>query len=286
MLTFLKKIVARKIYKSIYKPGHYYSPIPDLKEIAQDAHKIFSVTLDEKAIDLNLEGQKNLLKKIQPFIQEVTFSADKQQSRYYSNNGYFVESDALYYQAILKEFRPKKVIEVGSGFSSALLFDTLERFQLPGISIDFIEPFPDRLLGLVKKGDEKYFTLHQQKVQHVPVGLFLKLERGDILFIDSSHISKTGSDVNFLIFQILPLLKPGVLVHFHDILFPFEYPKEWVLEGRFWNEAYLLKAFLMYNRDFKILLFNDHLLRADHDFTKSIDARLQAGGGSIWLQKN
>lgn len=285
MLNVFKRIIGRKIYKSIYKPGHYYSPIPDLNEIARDADRIFSIVPDERALDLNLTGQQQFAKTAETFIRDVIFSADKKDTRYYSNNGYFVESDALYYQAILREFKPKKVIEVGSGFSSAVLFDTKEQFHLPEIAVDFIEPFPERLLGLLKQGDEKHFRLHRQRVQEVPVALFQTLDRGDILFIDSSHISKTGSDVNFLVFTILPVLKPGVLIHFHDILFPFEYPKEWVMEGRFWNEAYLLKAFLMYNNDFKILLFNDYLLKADSDFVRAIDARLLAGGGSIWLQK-
>jgi len=127
--------------------------------------------------------------------------------------------------------------------------------------------------------------LHQSRVQLVPPNFFLRLQHGDILFIDSSHVSKVGSDLNYLLFHILPILKSGVIIHFHDILYPFEYPKEWIYEGRFWNEAYLLKAFLMYNCDFEILLFNDYMVKEEKEFLRGIDDRLLSGGGSIWLRK-
>ena len=94
-------------------------------------------------------------------------------------------------------------------------------------------------------------------VQNVKLIEFEKLEPNDLLFIDSSHISKIGSDLNYLLFEVLPSLKPGVIIHFHDILYPFEYPYEWIEKGIYWNEAYLLKAFLMHNKNYEILLFND-----------------------------
>lgn len=286
MVASLKSLLLKKIHKSAYPPGHYYSPIPDLNEVAKDEERIFKVSKDIAGINLNSEGQKQYLTKVKTFINERNFSQHKTDAeRYYTTNGFFVESDALYYQAIIKDFRPKRVIEVGSGFSSAVLFDTLSQTGFNGVSIDLIEPFPDRLFNLFTSEDRSRYTLHKQRVQTVPVSLFETLKPGDILFIDSSHISKVGSDFNFLLFQILPILQPGVLVHLHDILFPFEYPKEWIYEGRFWNEAYLLKAFLMYNSGFNILLFNDYFVKTENIYLSEIDQRLQAGGGSIWLQK-
>ncbi len=109
----------------------------------------------------------------------------------------------------------------------------------------------------------------------------------DILFINSSHVLKTGSDVHFELFSILPVLKPGVLVHFHDIQFPFEYPKEWVFGKRWsWNEIYAVRAFLMYNEAFVIRMFTDLFIRE----RGSLIEQFRPGhrpliGGSLWLEK-
>jgi hypothetical protein len=111
------------------------------------------------------------------------------------------------------------------------------------------------------------------------------LKANDILFIDSTHVSKTNSDVNYLFFEILPRLQTGVLVHIHDIFFPFDYPREWILEGRSWNEAYLLRAFLQYNPRFEIVLFNDYLQTLHWDsFARLLPRFSKDGGGSVWLQ--
>ncbi len=107
----------------------------------------------------------------------------------------------------------------------------------------------------------------------------------DILFIDSTHVSKIGSDVNRLIFDILPALPRGVVVHFHDIFFPFEYPLEWLYEGRAWNEAYLLRAFLSYNKSFKILFWNSYLQAKQLDALNAAYPAMAVGGSSIWIKK-
>jgi hypothetical protein len=117
--------------------------------------------------------------------------------------------------------------------------------------------------------------------------VFERLEENDILFLDSSHVSKTGSDVNYYLFEILPVLKPGVLVHVHDILYPFEYLKEWVLgEKRSWNETYALRAFLQYNSAFEIVYWNNfasHRLR--EELAHLMPLCLENEGGSIWLRR-
>ena len=99
-------------------------------------------------------------------------------------------------------------------------------------------------------------NLRQQTLQSVGVEVFEELGRGDILFIDSTHVSKLGSDVNYLFFEILPRLRSGVRVHIHDVFFPFEYPPKWIAKGIAWNENYLLRGFLQYNDKFRIVLFN------------------------------
>ncbi len=105
-----------------------------------------------------------------------------------------------------------------------------------------------------------------------------------MLFIDSTHVSKVGSDVNFLFFEVLPRLRPGVHVHVHDIAYPFEYPREWVLEGRAWNEAYLLRAFLTGNPHWQIDLWPSVLqLRHPEVMAATLHARTPVDGGSLWL---
>jgi hypothetical protein len=95
-----------------------------------------------------------------------------------------------------------------------------------------------------------------------------------------------GSDVNYLVFEVLPRVQPGVLVHIHDIYWPFEYPAEWVLEGRSWNEGYLLRAFLQYNEAFDILLFNNYLGHRHGDFMREVmPLFMKNDGGSLWLQR-
>ena len=115
------------------------------------------------------------------------------------------------------------------------------------IQCTFIEPHPKLLKSLLKQGDLERIEIVPRPLQDVDLELFESLRANDILFIDSTHVAKIGSDVNRIFFEILPALATGVYVHFHDIFYPFEYPREWIYEGRAWNEAYMLRAFLMYN---------------------------------------
>lgn len=118
------------------------------------------------------------------------------------------------------------------------------------------------------------------------LNFFLSLTAGDILLIDSTHVSKVDSDVNHILFDILPSLNPGVYVHFHDICYPFEYPKQWVYQGRAWNEAYILRAFLQYNTSFEIVIFNSFLGYFCLDLLQQyLPLCAKNPGISIWLKK-
>ena len=117
--------------------------------------------------------------------------------------------------------------------------------------------------------------------------VFSRLRAGDVLFIDSSHVSKVGSDVNYIFFNILPALQTGVRIHFHDVFYPFEYPEQWILNGRSWSEAYLLRAFLQFNQTFEVELFPNHLIRFHPEFfQKHMPLCVKDPGGSIWIRKN
>jgi len=186
---------------------------------------------------------------------------------------------------MMRHFRPTRIVEVGSGHSSALMLDVNDHWLNKEMGLTFIEPFPDRLLSILRPGDHANTTLLTTQVQDVDLEVFGELGPRDFLFIDSSHVSKAGSDVNFLMFEVLPTLQPGVIVHFHDIYWPFEYPSEWAHEGRAWNENYMLRAFLAYNARFEIVLFNNWLATTQADVARARMPGWSAlGTGSLWLR--
>ena len=186
----------------------------------------------------------------------------------------------------MRHFRPQKIVEVGSGFSSAAMLDVNDRFFDGSILFTFIEPFPERLYSLLSEKDAKRHHIYVDIAQNIPQSVFTELKDNDILFIDSSHVAKIGSDVVFLLTEILPVLQKGVIVHIHDIYWPFEYPEDWIFSGRAWNEAYFVKAFLQFNDSFDILLFNSYLETHHKELMKQcVPLFLPNGGSSLWIKK-
>lgn len=179
-----------------------------------------------------------------------------------------------------------KIIEVGSGFSSCVMLDTNELYFNNSIDCTFIEPFPDNFLSVINDDDKRNAKLVKLPLQEIDIEIFSLLQPNDILFIDSTHVSKICSDVNYIFFEVLPNLREGVYIHFHDIFYPFEYPKGWIYEGRAWNEAYILRAFMQYNESYRILLFNTYLAHFYKDIlNEKMPLCLKNPGGSIWIQK-
>ena len=192
---------------------------------------------------------------------------------------------------MLRILNPNRLIEIGSGYSSAVTLDTNEYYLENKLHISFIEPHPERLNMLLKSEDN--IELHVKELQDISLDFFKQLSEGDILFIDSSHVSKVGSDVNYLLFEILPQLNKVVYIHFHDIFYPFEYPKDWIInKGFIWNELYILRAFLQNNPNYSIQFFQDMLLYKYSDiFMKNWPTNIPVYsslpyGASIWLKKN
>jgi predicted O-methyltransferase YrrM len=278
-------------YKTWYPPGHYYNPLVDAEELGKRADSVFKpMRKDIPGVEVNEAAQLELLNELKTYYKELPFPEEQgSKTRYYLANGVYPYSDGIFLYLMMRHYAPKKIIEVGSGFSSAVMLDTNDHFFDGQINLTFVEPYPERLYSLLKGSDKSHNQILVQPVQEVPLETFEALEANDFLFIDSSHVSKTGSDVNYLFFEVLPRLKPGVLIHVHDIFTPFEYPKEWVLKPNTWfgfNELYLLRAFLMYNQDFVIVMFNT-FLEAHHAewFKKEMPLCLKNPGGSIWIQK-
>jgi predicted O-methyltransferase YrrM len=268
-------------------PGHYYSPLPDY-ELVQSQYDTLVPSLPATlpGIDLNVAGQLALMADLARFHDERPFT-DKPGggTRYYYDNQFFPRGDAIALFAMLRQHHPRRVIEIGSGYSSAIMLDVIERFE-PQIDLLCIEPDASRLRTLLRPDDFSRFRLIEQTMEAVPDTAFDVLQANDILFVDSSHVVKIGSDVARLIFRILPRLAPGVLVHVHDIFWPFEYPRVWYAEGRAWNEGPFLRSFLMYNRAFQIAYFN-HFLASFHaaDIARHLPDCLKHPGGSLWLRR-
>jgi predicted O-methyltransferase YrrM len=271
-----------------FPSGHFYSPIPSLPDIRERDAAIFDHWPPElPGIDLNVEGQLALLDAFGPYYREIPFTAEKKEGlRYYFANRLYSYSDAIFLYCMIRHFEPRRIVEVGCGFSSAVMLDTNDAFFGGAIDLTFVDPDPKVLRKLLKPGDEGKVRLVRDIVQNVPLSTFEALEAGDILFVDSSHVSKTGSDLNRMIFEVLPRLARGVLVHFHDVFYPLEYPREMVYQGIAWNEAYLLRAFLQYNSAFQVAFFNTYLETFHRERVYSAMPLCEKNpGGSIWLRR-
>lgn len=282
------ELVALKKNQRFVPPGHFYSPIPSLDEIKRDESKIFgSVPRNIIGLELHEAAQLKLLDKFVAYYDEMPFQSQKCEGlRYYFENPAYSYSDAILLHCMIRFLQPKRIIEVGSGFSSCMTLDTNELFCGGSITTTFIEPYPELLMSLIKDIDKNTIKIIPSRLQDVDLCEFQALQANDILFIDSTHVSKINSDVNRIFFDILPRLSSGVHVHFHDIFFPFEYPKDWVYEGRAWNEAYLLRAFLQYNSAFRVVLMSTFMEHFHEPFfQEKMPLCLQNTGGSIWIRK-
>jgi predicted O-methyltransferase YrrM len=264
-------------------PVHFYQPIPDTQNLPQTLWKMPSELV---GIDMNESMQLDLLRnhfpKFRNEYEQFPSEPTGKSHHFHLNNGLFDDADALVAYGIVRHFQPRLIIEVGGGFSTMLLAEAAAKNNTSALIC--IEPFPQEFL---KQGFPGLHRLIEKKVQDVELKFFSELRSGDILFIDSSHTVKIGGDVNYLFLEVLPRLEPGVIVHIHDIFFPFEYRRDWVLdEFRFWSEQYLLQAFLAFNSEFEVLMANDY---ASHyhrpDLQAAFPSLSSLGGGSFWMRR-
>lgn len=265
-----------------FPPGHFYSPVPAWDEVARDAGRIFRRTRALPGIDLREDAQVALFHELARFYPELPYGT-RDGLRYTFDNTNFGHGDAIVLYAMLRHLRPQRIVEIGTGYSSAVMLDTNELFLGGAAECTFIDPAPQLLESLLRPGDRA--RVLGQRVQDVPLETFTALEANDVLFVDSSHVLKTGSDVNFILFEILPRLQSGVVVHFHDVFHPFEYPQSWVCDlGLAWNEIHAVHAFLLFNSAFEITFFNDYLAHTHEElFRAAMPLCLTNPGGSLWI---
>lgn len=266
--------------------GHYYSPIPDLDAVRADEGRIFGERDTIPGVALELTRQEALLPRLAREAAEAPFATPEgaRTTRYKYDNDFFGAGDALAWFGLLRLWRPRRVIEVGSGWSSAVLLDAIDCTPDWTPEVHFVEPYPERLHSLLRDSDDVHIV--EEPAQSLEPSFFSQLERGDVLFIDSTHVSRVGSDVNYLLLEVLPRLAAGVRVHVHDIHFPFEYPSEWVYEGRAWNEAYVLRALLTDSSGFRILWWNSMLATLRPKAVGAAMPRWSTNpGASIYLER-
>ena len=237
-------------------PVHFYSPIPNTSALESS---VWSERLDRGGVwKMNERSQLAVLEELGRFAPELdAIPEENDDSGFYWNNPTYCQTDAAIYYSLIRHFRPALVIEVGAGFSTLIAASACARNG--DTVLEAIDPFPPPTVTTALSGLTGLVTAPLQKIQLAP---FQALGENDILFIDGTHVCKIASDVNDLILSVLPLLNRGVLIHLHDIFLPWNYPRSWVMaQNIFWNEQYLLLAFLLFNDQFEIVLANHYLAR-------------------------
>ena len=279
----------RALYETWVPTGHFYSPFPDVADYDRRVAALRDPARELVGIDLREDEQLALAATLATELEEGGLDLPEHEEqgggrRYWLDNPAYAHGDGVVLHAMLRHLRPARFVEVGSGYSSALVLDMVDRW-LPDTELTFVEPHPQLLEGLLRPDDEARVTIHRLPVQDVDTAVFEALGPGDVLFIDSTHVAKAGSDVNHLFFEVLPRLQVGVWVHLHDIFFPFEYPEAWVREGRAWHEAYLLRAFLTHNPAFAIRWFQDFLWTRHRPVLEGLPWVATNPGANIWLER-
>lgn len=295
----------RSVLKSIYlkafpiferlgihvTPVHHTQPVPDTRDLGP---RIWNAPSELVGIDMREAEQLKLLDSFAARFKQEYVAWPRRPSgdgpaRFYMDNPFFGPVDAEILHCTIRSGRPKRIIEIGSGFSTLVAKEALDlnaRDGFPG-SLDSYDPAPPAMLASIAGGS---VSINVSRAEDIPLDTFAKLGPSDILFIDSTHVVRIGGDVCYELLEIVPRLREGVLVHFHDIFLPAQYPKDLVLRERFfWTEQYLLQAFLAFNDTFRILWGSSFMGSRHPEAIGEAFPSFEAGsghvGGSFWLRR-
>lgn len=271
-------------------PVHFYTPVPDTARI--DA-SLWTKRGELPGLSMDLDRAMELLRTItDPYraeFEQFPREASPGEIRYYLNNSSYGCGDAEVLYSVVRHFKPKRIIEIGAGQTTLVISEAIRqnRIEEPDRSCAFvsIEPYPPDYLN---PPPAEVSRMVVEELQRVPRAEFEALGDGDLVFIDSSHVARIGSDVVYEYLEILPRLKPGVIVHIHDIFLPYEYPREWFETARFfWNEQYVLQALLQDNRAFEIMLPLHALYRERREaFCAQIRSCARSNRpGAFWMRR-
>jgi hypothetical protein len=240
-------------------PVHFYEPIPDTRCLPRS---LWEQPSEMVGVQFEDEAHLHLLNTFhESFHWEYSafrWNPSTDPHEFFLNNGFLSAGDAEILYCMVRQFQPRRILEIGSGFSSLLMIQALkinqQRKPDRPSQLTCMDPYPRPFIRGIQDSAPDLIEFVEVPIDDLGWDTFQELEENDILFIDSSHVVRTGSDVLKILLDVIPRLKPGVLIHIHDIFLPEEYPEIWIKQmGRFWGEQYLLHAFLAFNRQFRIL---------------------------------
>jgi hypothetical protein len=269
----------------------FYSPIPDTRTLSATA---WSECSDLPGVDMNEGGQLEYLESFQSRFRGEYDEFPREKTsvphRYYVNNHAFESVDGEILYCMIRHFKPCQCLEIGSGNSTFLAAQAVSKnaTEDPANPCELIavDPYASKIH---QQGFPGLSSVLRHGVQEIPLSRFQQLGPNDVLFIDSSHVVKVGSDVQYLFLEVLPRLQKGVVVHVHDIFLPAEYPKDWVMDKvRFWNEQYLLQAFLAFNDTFEVIWGGNYMhLKHPGKLEQAFSSysRETRHPGSFWMRK-
>ncbi len=265
--------------------GHYYSPMYNTSELAARREQLWPETPRETVgIDWRDDAQLELCQTVFARQEKLEFPDEPSgdPTEYFAANDQYPPHDAWVLAGLLEHFRPTRMIEVGSGYSTLVSARVnRERLQM-GMELTCIEPYPRQFL---LDGVPGVSRLRAERVQDTPLELFGELSANDVLFIDTAHTVKTGGDVVWIFQEIIPRLAPGVLIHIHDVFLPGDYPEEWVMAGWGWNEIYLLRAFLAFNQAFEVVWGQHYMLHRHLDELRRAFPGPMPSGAALWMRR-
>lgn len=276
----VRRTLARVGFQLVY--ASYDSPIPDVAAIEPGFFDEprpmpgLEFDVDRQIAFLELELAEHC-REFEPPLSAV----DAGPGRFHLGNGTYESVDAELLYAFVRRFRPQRVLELGSGYSTLIIREALERDGADAADIlRTYDPYRSSLLP-----PESRVT--PLRAQEVPDETFRALGAGDVLFVDTSHVVKVGGDVTRIVLEVLPQLEPGVIVHFHDIFLPYPYSRGHLEDAHFWSEQYLLQAFLLGNGGWDVLIGAQAVARA---FPQRLAAAIPSFGpevspGSFWMRR-
>jgi methyltransferase family protein len=268
----------------------YYSPVPNLDELPEG---FWGRESPMHGVDFDTASQLAFVEEeLAPYLSEFdpplepTGVADE----YFMRNEFYGGVDAQLLYAVLRRFGPARVLELGSGYSSLVVEAAAERNRQEQRELrhTVVDPYPS---GIFSERFTKSREIMARRAQDVPLSVYEGLTAGDVLLVDTTHTVKLGGDVTFLVLEVLPLLRRGVLVHIHDVFLPWEYPREWFEEEEwFWAEQYMIQAFLALNSEYEVLFGTQALARKHPTALAELissfkHARANGEYAALWLRR-
>lgn len=271
-------------------PVHFYEPLPDTRALKD---RLWSAHSSLAGVRIREEAQLGLLQELVGKFKEEYEAFPRERTgvphQYYVHNTTFEAVDGEVLYCMIRRFKPERIFEIGSGNSTYLSAQAvLKNKRESGCECELIafEPYPNEVLARGFPGLSRVIPV---QAQDIPLSEFSRLKENDILFIDSSHVLKIGSDVQYEYLEVIPRLNRGVLVHLHDIFLPAEYRREWIFKNyKFWNEQYLLQAFLAFNDGFEVLWAGSYMHLKHPDKLRAAFSSYEGDRtwpGSFWMRR-